>query len=58
MARAFEPFFRVGKSRRKTLPGAGLGMAMARQIIDQLGTIRLATMQPRELRQRVVLPAT
>ena len=56
--RAFEPFFRVDEGRRKALPGAGLGMAIARQIIDQLGgEITLANMQPNGLRQRVVLPA-
>nr|WP_237168555.1 ATP-binding protein [Paracoccus shandongensis] len=58
MERAFEPFFRVDEARRKAIPGAGLGMAIARQIIDQLGAeVRLANMQPQGLRQRVVLPA-
>ena len=56
--RAFEPFFRVDKGRRKALPGAGLGMAIARQILDQLGgRIALANIQPRGLRQTVTLPA-
>ncbi|MFC3168612.1 ATP-binding protein [Paracoccus fontiphilus] len=58
MERAFEPFFRVDEGRRKALPGAGLGMAIARQIIDQLGgAVTLANMQAGGLRQRVVLPA-
>lgn len=58
MERAFEPFFRVDKGRRKALPGAGLGMAIARQILDQLGgRIALANIQPRGLRQTVTLPA-
>lgn len=58
MERAFEPFFRVDEGRRKALPGAGLGMAIARQIIDQLGgQVTLANMRPRGLRQCVVLPA-
>ena len=58
MERAFEPFFRVDEARRKALPGAGLGMAIARQIIDQLGgQVTLANMRPKGLRQRVVLPA-
>lgn len=57
MERAFEPFFRVDEARRKALPGAGLGMAIARQIIDQLGgEVTLANMQPKGLRQRVLLP--
>lgn len=58
MERAFEPFFRVDEGRRKALPGAGLGMAIARQIIDQSGgSITLENLQPKGLRQRVVLPA-
>lgn len=58
MERAFEPFFRVDEGRRKALPGAGLGMAIARQIIDQLGgQVTLANMQPQGLRQTVTLPA-
>lgn len=58
MERAFEPFFRVDEARRKALPGAGLGMAIARQIIDQLGgQVTLANMRPKGLRQSVVLPA-
>ena len=58
MERAFEPFFRVDKGRRKALSGAGLGMAIARQILDQIGgRIALANIQPRGLRQTVTLPA-
>jgi len=33
----FEPFFRVDLARRKSLPGAGLGLAIAREIIDRFG---------------------
>lgn len=58
MERAFEPFFRVDEGRRKALPGVGLGMAIARQIIEQLGgTVTLANMADGGLRQTVVLPA-
>ncbi|EAU40367.1 sensor histidine kinase [Fulvimarina pelagi HTCC2506] len=35
--RAFEPFFRVDPGRRKLKPGAGLGMAIAKEIVDRLG---------------------
>ncbi len=57
MERAFEPFFRVDEARRKALPGAGLGMAIARQIIEQAGgQVVLENIQPNGLRQRVVLP--
>jgi len=33
----FEPFFRVDAARRKTMPGAGLGLAIAREIIERFG---------------------
>lgn len=57
MERAFEPFFRVDEARRKALPGAGLGMAIARQIIEQSGgQVLLENLRPHGLRQRVVLP--
>lgn len=35
--RVFEPFFRVDQARRKSLPGAGLGLAIAREIVERLG---------------------
>ena len=58
MERAFEPFFRVDEARRKAIPGAGLGMAIARQIIDHLGgEVVLENMASKGLRQRVLLPA-
>ena len=42
MARAFEPFFRVDEGRRKSHAGAGLGLAIAKEIVDRAGgTIRL-----------------
>jgi signal transduction histidine kinase len=37
LGRVFEPFFRVDPARRKTAPGAGLGLAIAREIINRLG---------------------
>jgi len=35
--RVFEPFFRVDPSRRQSAPGAGLGLAIAREIIGRAG---------------------
>ena len=55
----FEPFFRVDPARRKILPGAGLGMAIAREIIERMGgTITIANRRPRGLEQRVTLPVS
>ncbi|TKD47807.1 MAG: HAMP domain-containing protein [Mesorhizobium sp.] len=40
--KAFEPFFRVDPSRTQFIPGAGLGLAIAKEIIERYGgTIRL-----------------
>lgn len=35
--RAFEPFFRVDSARRASVPGAGLGLAIAKEIIARNG---------------------
>lgn len=57
IGQVFEPFFRVDPARRKILPGAGLGMAIAREIVERLGgTITILNRKPRGLEQRVVLP--
>lgn len=41
--RAFEPFFRVDPARRKSVPGAGLGLAIAREIVERYdGELTLA----------------
>ncbi|MCW6513081.1 ATP-binding protein [Lichenifustis flavocetrariae] len=37
IGRVFEPFFRVDQSRRQTIPGAGLGLAIAQEIIQRAG---------------------
>lgn len=37
LSRVFEPFFRVDQARRKMFPGAGLGLAIAREIVERLG---------------------
>lgn len=58
IAYVFEPFFRVDAARRKTMPGAGLGLAIAREIIERFGgTIAIANgAKPAGLVQTVRLP--
>ncbi|MDY8110008.1 ATP-binding protein [Fulvimarina sp. 2208YS6-2-32] len=56
--RAFEPFFRVDAGRRKFKPGAGLGLAIAKEIVDRLhGTIEIRNRPRGGLEQVVRLPA-
>lgn len=54
----FEPFFRVDAARRKTMPGAGLGLAIAKEIIERFGgSIAIAnSKRPRGLIQIVRIP--
>jgi signal transduction histidine kinase len=52
LSSAFEPFFRVDPARRKPIPGAGLGLAIAKEIIErQGGTLAIENRHPRGLRQ-------
>jgi signal transduction histidine kinase len=37
MPRVFEPFFRADPARRQSVPGAGLGLAIAKEIIEREG---------------------
>lgn len=54
LERAFEPFFRVDSARRQPVPGAGLGLAIAKEIIDrQTGSIVITNRQGGGLRQTV-----
>jgi signal transduction histidine kinase len=54
----FEPFFRVDQARRKAFPGAGLGMAIAREIIERhQGSIFIRNRQPCGLEQICRLPS-
>ena len=54
----FEPFFRVDAGRRKKHPGAGLGMAIAKEIIERLGgTITVENKTPKGFMQRVMIKA-
>ena len=53
--RVFEPFFRVDQSRRQTVPGAGLGLAIAHEILDRAGAVLTLSNRPDGgLRQEVV----
>ncbi len=52
----FEPFFRVDAGRRKAVPGAGLGLAIAREIFERFGgTITIANRKPHGLEQTITL---
>lgn len=58
LAQVFEPFFRPDISRRKSLPGAGLGLAIAREIIARFdGTVHIENRETGGLHQTVTLPA-
>jgi signal transduction histidine kinase len=49
---AFEPFFRVDPARRQPIPGAGLGLAIAKEIVErQGGTLTIENRHPHGLRQ-------
>lgn len=53
----FEPFFRVDQARRKSFPGAGLGMAISREIIERhQGSIAVRNRKPHGLEQVCTLP--
>ncbi|MFE0753809.1 ATP-binding protein [Inquilinus sp. NPDC058860] len=57
LARVFEPFFRVDPARRQTVPGAGLGLAIAKEIVDRTGgRIEIANRPEGGLVQAVTLP--
>jgi len=56
MPHVFEPFFRVDPSRAKVVKGAGLGLAIAKEIIERLGgSIEIENRAGGGLRQTVVL---
>ncbi|RJT27759.1 HAMP domain-containing protein [Mesorhizobium waimense] len=55
LAKAFEPFFRVDPGRRQSVPGAGLGLAIAKEIIERYGgAITLENRTGGGLSQKVV----
>jgi signal transduction histidine kinase len=58
MPRVFEPFFRVDPARRKSGPGAGLGLAIAKEIVERHGgKLTLQNRSPKGLRQKIIFPA-
>ncbi|MDQ0512323.1 ATP-binding protein [Ancylobacter amanitiformis] len=57
LARVFEPFFRIDAVKNAPLPGAGLGLAIAREIITgNDGTLELRNGPRGGLVQRIGLP--
>lgn len=57
LGQVFEPFFRAAPARRQDIPGAGLGLTIAREIIQRAGgTISISNRAEGELKQVVELP--
>ena len=57
LSRVFEPFYRVEESRSRDTGGVGLGLAIARTVVEaQGGTLVLSNRIPRGLRAQISLP--
>jgi signal transduction histidine kinase len=57
IGRVFEPFFRVDPARRQSIPGAGLGLTIAREIIQRAGgAIKIENAAGGGLIQTIELP--
>jgi signal transduction histidine kinase len=56
LGQVFEPFFRVDPGRRQNIPGAGLGLTIAREIVQRAGgDIKISNRTAGGLRQVVEL---
>ena len=56
LCRVFEPFFRVDPGRRQNIAGAGLGLTIAREIVQRAGgEIRISNRNGGGLKQVVEL---
>ena len=58
LGRAFEPFFRGGGAYQRRIDGAGLGLAIAKGLIElQGGTLNLTSLEGLGTTARVELPS-
>jgi signal transduction histidine kinase len=58
LGQVFEPFFRADPARRQQVPGVGLGLTIAREIIRRAGgDMKIANGQDRGLVQTIELPS-
>jgi signal transduction histidine kinase len=55
--RVFEPFFRIDQARQQPVPGAGLGLAIAKEIVGRHGGEIFLNNRPSQgLRQEIKFP--
>lgn len=59
LTQIFEPFFRVDPARRQSVPGAGLGLAISKEIVQRYGgSITIENRLEGGLRQTLRVPCT